>query len=146
MLRATVNRLQALAGMLVAVVGSETVQSQDVAPSNRAEQPPNVVLILADDLGYSDVGCLGAQGFKTPNLDRMAREGVRLSSFYVAQPVCTASRAALLTGSYPNRVGLFGALNHTSTTGIHSAELLLPELCKQVLPLRAGPQRLPIER
>ncbi|MBI3465804.1 MAG: sulfatase [Planctomycetes bacterium] len=99
-------------------------------PIPAAEQAttPNVVLLLADDLGYSDVGCFGATGIKTPNLDRMAAEGRRFTSFYVAQAVCTASRAALMSGCYPNRVGLQGALNHTSTVGISDAELLLPEI------------------
>jgi arylsulfatase A len=59
---------------------------------------PNVVLILTDDQGYADVGCFGAKGFQTPNLDRMAREGMRFSDFYVASSVCSPSRAALLTG------------------------------------------------
>lgn len=89
---------------------------------------PNVVLIVADDMGYADMGCQGAQGFKTPHLDRMAAEGTRFTNFYVAQAVCTASRAALLTGCYPNRVGLEGALNHTSRNGIHADEWLLPEM------------------
>jgi arylsulfatase len=105
------------------------------APLGAAPQPdarpPNVVILFTDDQGYGDVGCFGARGFQTPNLDRMAREGMRFTNFYVGQAVCTASRAALLTGCYPNRVGLFGALNHTSPTGIHDDELLLSELCKQ---------------
>jgi len=96
-----------------------------------ANRPPNVVLILTDDQGYGDVGCFGARDVATPNIDRLAREGMRFTSFYVAQAVCTASRAALLTGCYANRVGLFGALNHTSVTGIHEDETLLSELCKQ---------------
>uniref|UniRef100_UPI00378483B6 sulfatase n=1 Tax=Prosthecobacter sp. TaxID=1965333 RepID=UPI00378483B6 len=93
---------------------------------------PNVVIILADDLGYADLGCFGAEKIKTPNIDRMAVEGMKFTSFYVAQAVCSASRAALLTGSYANRVGMQGALNHTSKEGIHPDELLLPELCKTV--------------
>ncbi|HVE40920.1 MAG TPA: sulfatase [Planctomycetota bacterium] len=93
-------------------------------------RPPNIVVILTDDQGYADVGCFGAQGVRTPNLDRMAREGTRFTDFYVAQAVCTASRAALMTGCYPNRVGLQGALNHQSPIGIHEDELLLPELCR----------------
>ena len=92
---------------------------------------PNIVILFADDLGYGDVGCYGAKGFATPHLDRMAREGTKFTSFYVAQPVCTASRAALMTGCYPNRVGMAGALNHTSPTGIAADEVLLPELCLQ---------------
>ncbi len=95
-----------------------------------ADRPPNIVLILADDLGYSDLSCYGAKQIRTPNLDRMAKDGIRFTNFLVAQPVCTASRAALMTGCYPNRVGLSGALNHTSLTGIHPDEELLPELLK----------------
>jgi arylsulfatase A-like enzyme len=91
---------------------------------------PNIVLLFTDDQGYGDVGCFGAQAFKTPNLDRMAAEGTRFTSFYVAQAVCTASRAGLMTGCYANRVSLFGALNHESNVGIAESELLLPELCK----------------
>ncbi|TXT31632.1 MAG: arylsulfatase A family protein, partial [Planctomycetota bacterium] len=93
--------------------------------------PPNVVLIFADDLGYADVGCFGAKDIRTPNIDRLATEGTRFTSFYVSQPVCTASRASLMTGCYANRVGLAGALNHTSKAGIHADEVLLPELLQQ---------------
>jgi arylsulfatase A-like enzyme len=96
-----------------------------------AETRPNIVFIFADDLGYGDVGCYGATNIATPNIDRLARDGSRFTSFYVAQPVCTASRAALLTGSYANRVSLSGALNHLSTTGIHPKEKLLSELLKE---------------
>lgn len=98
----------------------------------RAEgRPPNIIIFLTDDQGYADVGCFGAKGFKTPNFDRMAAEGMKFTNFYVAQPVCTASRAALMTGCYSNRVGLFGALNHTSTIGISDSEKILPQLCKE---------------
>jgi arylsulfatase len=92
---------------------------------------PNVVLILTDDQGYGDLSCFGARDIATPNVDRMAREGTRLTSFYVAQPVCTASRAALLSGCYSNRVGMAGALNHTSNVGINPHETLLSELLHQ---------------
>ena len=92
---------------------------------------PNVILIVADDLGYSDLGCYGSKTIRTPNLDRLAAEGTRFTSFYVAQAVCSASRAALMTGCYPNRVGMQGALNHTSKEGINPDEFLLPELFKQ---------------
>lgn len=100
------------------------------APAD-AHRPPNLVLIFTDDMGYGDLGCYGAKNVQTPNIDRLARDGTRFTSFYVAQAVCTASRAALLSGCYSNRVSLFGALNHTSTIGIHDDELLLSELCKQ---------------
>lgn len=92
---------------------------------------PNIVIILADDLGYADIGCFGARRIKTPRLDRMAREGTRFTSFYVAQAVCSASRAALMTGCYANRVGMAGALNHTSKEGINPDETLLPEILKE---------------
>ncbi len=95
-----------------------------------APRPPNVVMIVADDMGYGDAGCYGAKDIRTPNIDRLAKEGTRFTSFCVAQPVCTASRAAIMSGCYPNRIGMAGALNHTSTIGIHPDELLLPELCK----------------
>jgi arylsulfatase len=100
-----------------AVIGAETAK-------------PNIVLIVADDMGYADAGCYGAKGIRTPHLDALAKAGTRFTSFNVAQAVCTASRAALLSGCYPNRLGMAGALNHTSTTGIHADEILLPEMLK----------------
>lgn len=92
--------------------------------------PPNVVLIFMDDLGYGDLGCYGATGYQTPHLDRLASEGIRFTNFLAAQPVCTASRAALLTGCYPNRIGLHGALFPGSKIGLNSAETTLAELLK----------------
>jgi arylsulfatase len=98
--------------------------------ADRKEGRPNVVIILSDDQGYGDVGCYGAKGFATPNLDRMAKEGTRFTNFYVAQAVCTASRAALLTGCYSNRVGLMGALVPSSTVGVSDKERLISQVCK----------------
>jgi arylsulfatase A-like enzyme len=95
-----------------------------------ADRPPNIVIILTDDQGYGDVGCYGAKGFETPNLDRMAREGVRFTDFYVAQAVCSASRAALLTGCYPNRIGILGALGPTSKHGISADEKTIADILK----------------
>ncbi len=96
-----------------------------------ADHPPNVVVIFTDDQGYADVGCFGAEGFQTPNLDRMAAEGMRFTNFYVAQAVCGASRAALLTGCYPNRIGMLGAPGPKTKHGINDSEVLIPELLKQ---------------
>ncbi len=79
-------------------------------------------------MGYADLGIQGAIGFKTPALDRLAQEGTRFTDFYVAQAVCTASRAALMTGCYPNRLDMHGAYNHTSRDGIADEEWLLPEM------------------
>lgn len=92
---------------------------------------PNVVLVFSDDLGYTDLGCYGATGYSTPNLDQLAREGIRFTDFHVAQPVCSASRAALLTGCYPSRVGIHGALGPRNTHGIHKEETTIAELLKQ---------------
>ena len=92
---------------------------------------PNIVIILTDDQGYADVGCFGAKGFQTPNLDRMAREGMRFSSFYVASSVCSPSRAALMTGCYPQRIGLPIVLDADSEIGLSSQEETIPELLKK---------------
>ncbi len=103
------------------------------AEQTRAEEkprPPNIVIIYADDLGYGDLGCYGNRTIRTPNLDRMAKEGVRFTDFYVAQAVCSASRTALLTGCYPNRVGILGALNPSSRIGISARETTLAEMLK----------------
>ncbi len=91
---------------------------------------PNVVIVFTDDQGYGDVGVQGARGFATPNLDRLAAEGARFTDFYVAQPVCSASRAALLTGCYPNRLGIAGALGPKAKHGIHADETTLAEVCR----------------
>ena len=96
-----------------------------------AERPPNVILIVADDLGYADVGVYGAKGFTTPNLDRLAREGMRFTDFHVAQAVCSASRAAIMTGCYPNRIGIEGAMEPWYKFGIHQDELTLAQMMKQ---------------
>ncbi len=98
--------------------------------SAQNEQRPNIVLIFADDLGYGDLACFGSPNLKTPNLDRMAAEGRRFTSFYVAQAVCSASRAALLTGCYPNRIGIAGALGPSATHGINEQETTIAEVLK----------------
>jgi len=96
------------------------------APAVR--RPPNVVIVFADDLGYGDPACYGGTRAATPHIDRLAREGVRCTDFHVAQPVCSASRAALLTGCYPNRLSIAGALGPTARHGIAAAETTLAEL------------------
>lgn len=93
------------------------------------DRPPNIVIIFTDDQGYADVGAYGAK-FETPHLDRMAAEGVRFTSFYVGQPVCSASRAALLTGCYPSRVSVHGAFGPGSKTGLNPDEETLAEICR----------------
>lgn len=101
------------------------------APAQAKEtRLPNVVLVYADDLGYGDLGCYGARGWETPNLDRLAKQGVRFTDFYVAQAVCSASRTALLTGCYPNRVGILGALGPASKIGICDKEKTIADVLK----------------
>lgn len=95
-----------------------------------ADQPPNIILIFADDMGYGDAGCFGATDINTPNLDRMAAEGIRFTDFYAAQAVCSASRAALLTGCYANRIGISGALGPGAKRGLNPSETTIAELCK----------------
>jgi arylsulfatase A-like enzyme len=94
-----------------------------------ARARPNFVIILADDLGYGDIGPFGSKLNRTPNLDRMAREGLRLTSFYAA-PVCTPSRAQLLSGCYPKRVSLPNVLFPACPIGLNTNEATLPKLLK----------------
>lgn len=97
----------------------------------KEEQPPNIVIIFTDDQGYGDLGSFGATGFETPNLDKMAVEGMRFTNFYSAQPVCSASRAGLLTGCYPNRIGISGALFPHHEIGMNDSEITIAEMLKE---------------
>lgn len=95
-----------------------------------APKPPNIVLIFTDDQGYRDVGVFGADDIATPNLDQMAADGIKLTSFYSAQAVCSASRAGILTGSYPNRIGIHNAMMPNSKVGLHPSETTIAEMLK----------------
>ncbi|MHC4947415.1 MAG: sulfatase family protein [Planctomycetota bacterium] len=112
------------------LAGAASVAPTGAGPPPPGPPPPNIVIVFADDLGYGDVGVYGAEGFATPHLDRLAAEGMRFTDFYVAQPVCSASRAALLTGCYPNRIGIAGALGPGSRIGLADGETTLAELCR----------------
>jgi arylsulfatase A-like enzyme/acetyl esterase/lipase len=109
-------------------VGQKKRPSASLAPQQRSDSPPNVVIIFADDMGYGDPACFGGGFAATPHIDRLAREGIRFTDFHVAQAVCSASRAALLTGCYPNRLGIHGALGPKDSHGLATAETTLPEL------------------
>src|SRR5438034_8810602 len=93
------------------------------------DRSPNIVFIYADDLGYGDLGCYGG-GIRTPNLDAMAHDGIRFTHFYSANPVCSPSRAALLTGRYPTRTGVPQVIMAPDKTGLASTESTLAELLK----------------
>ena len=92
---------------------------------------PNIVLIYTDDQGYGDLGCFGAQGYSTPNIDKLAANGIRFTDFYAPQAVSSASRAGLLTGCYPNRIGIAGALMPKDNKGISEKETTIAEMLKQ---------------
>ncbi len=102
-----------------------------------AAATPNFIVILADNLGYGDIGCFGSTLHRTPHIDRMAEEGMRLTSFYVTSGVCTPSRASFMTGCYPRRVGLHytdrGAqvLRPVSPYGLHPEETTIAETLKE---------------
>ena len=96
----------------------------------QAAERPNVVLIFTDDQGYGDVGCFGAEGFQTPNLDRMAEEGMKFTDFYVNCPVCSGSRAALMTGCHYPRVSMSPVLFPGAKIGLHPNEITLAEVLK----------------
>ena len=126
-------RFQALRASLLAALLAATSSSQDApaaaAPPAAAKRQPNVVLVLIDDLGYGDIGPYGGST-PTPNLDRLAREGRRFTDFSVSSAVCSASRAAILTGCVHERVGIRGALGPDAKHGLAAAETTLAELLR----------------
>ena len=97
--------------------------------AGRRVEKPNIIFILADDMGYGDLGCYGATKISTPRIDRMAREGMRFTSFYT-QPICGPTRAAILTGCYPMRVAEYENIKRHHPF-LHNDEILIPEVIKQ---------------
>src|SRR5688500_7606167 len=126
------NPLRSFRSMLVPLLLAVTAMARSALAVDR---PPNIVVIFCDDMGYGDLGCYGHPSIRTPNLDRMAAEGMRFTDFYVAASVCTPSRAALLTGRLPIRNGMAGtpecsvAMTY-STGGLPSDEITIPEALK----------------
>src|SRR5205814_5075445 len=110
-------------------VAADSLLVPSLLESKRLPRPPNVVIIFCDDMAYADIAPFGAKT-STPNLARMAREGMKFTDFYVGQAVCSASRAALMTGCYPNRVGILGALGPHSKIGISDRELTMAQMFK----------------
>ena len=100
------------------------------AKAEEPTTPPNIVLIFMDDMGYADIGSFGATAYETPNLDRLAKQGRRFTDFVTSSAVCSASRAALLTGCYHRRVGISGALFPQAKIGLNPDETTLAGICK----------------
>ena len=94
---------------------------------------PNIIFILMDDMGYSDVSCYGATGVDTPNIDRLAKKGIQFTNFHSGASICSPSRAAYLTGAYPQRCGLYMGINENREPhwflGLNPDEITLAELC-----------------
>lgn len=114
-----------LAGLLAGICPAARAQSVSVSR-------PNIVLIYMDDMGWGDVDAYGGIGYRTPHLDQLAAEGMRFTSYYSVQPICSASRAAILTGCYPNRIGIHGALMPHSSFGLSDKEETIAGMLKQV--------------
>lgn len=107
------------------------VSNFSLSAQEKKERRPNIIIFFTDDQGYQDVGCFGSPLIKTPNLDQMAREGVRFTDFYSASPVCSPSRAALLTGAYPPRVNVLQVLWPGGKEGLHPKEITIADLLKK---------------
>lgn len=116
---------------LLTFAGIPAAQHADAHPKHPGQQPPNIVLIHLDDMGYGDLTATGATGYRTPNIDRLCAEGMRFTNYYSAQAVSSASRAGLLTGCYPNRIGFAGALGPKSKTGLNPDEETMAENLKK---------------
>ena len=130
------------------LVGSLCASAQLMAQTEQQEKPPNIVMIVSDDQGYNDLGVLGDH-ILTPHLDRLAREGVRLTNYYVAWPACTPSRGAFLTGRYPQRNGIYDMIRNEAPDhgykykpaeyavtwerigGMDTREILIPKMLNQ---------------
>ena len=117
-------------GVLSTLVGACQTQQTAVPLAARSDRP-NVVLILTDDQGYADVGVFGAQDFETPHLDKLASEGALLTNYYAPQAVCSASRAGILTGCYPNSIGIHNALMPKANKGLNPEETTIAYMLKE---------------
>jgi arylsulfatase len=121
------SRTSPHASLLILSLLTASAWSADDPPATR---PPNVVIVFTDDQGWGDLSCFGSTDIPTPNIDRLAEEGMRFTNFYVSQPVCSASRSSLLTGCYANRIGISGALVPSTRHGLDPDETTIAEVVK----------------
>lgn len=124
------SKLRFIMVLMLSFISCEKSSSDIKNSLVQNDQKPNVIIIFTDDQGYQDLGCFGSPDIQTPYLDKMAKEGIKLTDFYAAQAVCSASRAALLTGCYPNRVGIHGAFMPDSKKGLNPSETTMAEMLK----------------
>jgi len=122
------NKLMLVAGSLSFIGVCASSGQKD---ENKEAKRPNIIVILTDDQGYSDVGCYGANGFRTPNADRMAKEGMKFTDFYVASGLSTPSRAALLTGCYPVRIDMDRVLFPDAKIGLNPEEVTIADMLRK---------------
>lgn len=113
------------------IVSSLVLESVAANHAWTAERPPNIVFVLADDLGWAELGCYGNPFNETPNLDRLAEQGMRFTQAYAAAPVCSPYRAAFLTGQHPARIGIVDYLRPNSANALSTTHVTLPELLGQ---------------
>jgi arylsulfatase A-like enzyme len=115
--------------VIIAMVCQTCMVKTEAADS--VQKPPNFVVIFCDDMGYADIGPFGAEGYPTPHLDRMAAQGMKFTDFYAGRSFCSPSRAALMTGCIPTRVGVGGNFGPRSNTGLNPDETTIAEVLKQ---------------
>ncbi|MCF8475303.1 MAG: sulfatase [Emcibacter sp.] len=112
----------------VFILSSVSSDAADTEIKTNKKKQPNIVFIFADDLGYGDIGLFGGIGIETPNIDALGQQGIKFTDFYAVSPVCTPSRAALLTGRYPIRYGIHSVFFPRSFTGLPESEITIPEI------------------
>ncbi|SMO43551.1 sulfatase family protein [Solitalea koreensis] len=115
---------------LIAIIVLSSAGRKEQITVQPPVKTPNVILILMDDMGYGDLECYGGFPYHTPNINKLAAEGMRFTNFYVAQATCSASRSAILTGCYPNRIGIDGALSPISEIALNPDEQTIASLLK----------------
>jgi arylsulfatase A-like enzyme len=122
------NNIRSVLTLGTASLAALTASAQKHQPLKN--ETPNIVIILMDDMGYGDIGRTGAALYNTPNLDHLASQGMQFTRYYCPQAVSSASRAGMLTGCYPNRIGISGALMPSAKTGINPEETTIAEMLK----------------